>query len=98
MGVVGRSEKAIDLDLICPIIDERAFIQIKSQSSAQEFEEYLNAYNEMDGYDRFIYIVHTPSPDLEAIADQNPRLMLGPKIASAVVKSGLADWVVKKSG
>jgi len=98
MGVVGKTQKDIDLDLMMPVTGERAFVQIKSQSNEHEFNEYLDQFNEMVGYDHFFYVVHSPSNDLLAIDRGHPRLMTGPKIASMVVRAGLTDWLMKKVG
>ena len=100
VGVLGGTEKTIDLDLIAPITFERYAVQIKSRASRLEFEDYQIRFTDMQGYNRLYFIVHTPSSDLteaEAKFSDEIKLLLPDKIAHLVVMYGLADWVNTKA-
>lgn len=94
---IGGVQKTLDLDLISPISEERYCIQIKSKSTLKEFEEYQKRYEDMQGYSRFYYIVHSPSQDLQNIEDTDEfRLIFPEKISDLAIKYGLIDWILEK--
>lgn len=96
VGVLGETEKTIDLDLLSPITSERYAVQIKSKASRAELERYQRKFTDMQGYNRLYFVVHTPSNDLieaEAKLSEEIKLLLPDKIAHLAVMYGLADWV-----
>ena len=48
---VGKTEKTIDIELMLPVNNKKAFVQIKSQSNYNEFVDYKNSFNNMNQYD-----------------------------------------------
>lgn len=100
LGVLGKTTKSIDLELLSPVIGEMAAVQVKSQSNLKQFKEYLNEFPKMDQYDKFFYIVHSPSEDLKKYSslstDVQINLYFGEKLSELVINSGLVDWVMKK--
>jgi hypothetical protein len=100
VGILGGTEKTIDLDLLSPITSERYAVQIKSRAGRAEFENYQRRFTDMQGYNRLYFVVHTPSRDLvEAgtTVSGEIELLLPDKIAHLTVKYGLADWVNSKA-
>ena len=100
VGVLGKTEKTIDLDLLSPITSERFAVQVKSKASLVDFKEYQRRFADMQGYRRFYFAVHTPSNDLTDAADQANdefQVWLPEQIAKLAVKYGLADWVIGKA-
>lgn len=94
---IGGVQKTLDLDLISPISEERYCIQIKSKSNLKEFEEYQKRFEDMQGYSRFYYIVHSPSQDLQNKENTDEfRLMFPEKISDLAIKYGLIDWILGK--
>jgi hypothetical protein len=41
VGIVGKTQKTLDLDLILPSTGERAFVQVKSTTTLAELAEYV---------------------------------------------------------
>ena len=41
VGVVGKTQKTLDLDLVLPSTGERAFVQVKSQTTTAELADYV---------------------------------------------------------
>jgi len=99
-GVLGKTTKSIDLELLSPVTGETAAIQIKSQSNLKEFKKYLDDFSKMDQYVKFFYIVHTPSEDLKNYVissdDVQVNLYFGEKLSELVINSGLVDWLMRK--
>jgi len=99
-GVLGKTEKTIDLDLISPITAERFAVQVKSRADLAEFRSYQEQYADMQGYTRLYFVVHTPAHNLAAIMDDpgDDVRFWGPReIAHWAVKYGLADWIITRA-
>jgi hypothetical protein len=96
MGVLGKTEKAIDLDLFYPITEERFLVQVKSSANQGKLQDFRKSLMEFQDYDRAYFVVHTPSPDLIQTNFDDIELWLPKEIAHRVVLYGLADWVIAK--
>ena len=99
VSVLGETQKTLDLYLTSPITNERYGVQIKSEASLKDFEHYKIEFQNMQGYERFYFAVHTPLSGLtQAQETQKVKLLLLKNVARLVVKYGLADWVIAKAG
>jgi len=101
-NVLGGTQKTHDLVLISPITSERYGVQVKSQANLAAFKSYQNTCsNNMQGFARFYFAVHTPSPDLEKASqnlnDDVVRLLLPADLARWSVEYGLGNWVIDKA-
>jgi len=98
LGVVGKTQKLIDLAIFHPITEEKAVVQIKCSTNVPEFNKYKKAFTGMTDYDRFFYVAHTPQGDLKKYINDvdNLNLYFSDKIAELTINSGLFDWVLKK--
>ncbi len=98
VGVVGKTQKSIDLAIFHPITGESAIVQIKCQTDLVEFNKYKKIFSGMTDYDRFFYVAHTPQGDLEKYINDvdNLNLYFSDKIAELAINSGLFDWILKK--
>lgn len=98
-GIVGGTEKDVDLYLYSPVTKERIAIQVKSRSSVSEFREYLNRFSSMSDFSRFFYVVHSGGEELAAVGTpQNVTVISGKELGDLAVRAGLIDWVIKKAG
>jgi hypothetical protein len=92
-GVVGKTQKTLDLDLILPSTGERAFVQVKSKTTSAELAKYVGELSEHGPYDRMFYVFHSG----EASTDDERVTVVGPeKLAELVVEAGLANWLIRK--
>lgn len=98
VGVVGKTQKSIDLAIFHPITGESAIVQIKCQTDLVEFNKYKKIFTGMTDYDRFFYVAHTPQGSLEKYINDmdNLNLYFSDKIAELAINSGLFDWILKK--
>jgi hypothetical protein len=93
LGVVGGTEKTRDLDLMLPSTGERAFAQVKSETTSAELADYVAQLDEHDPYDRMFYVYHSG----DAKTDDERVIVTGPdKLAEMVVDAGLVNWLVRK--
>jgi hypothetical protein len=92
-GIVGKTQKTLDLDLTLPSTGERAFVQVKSKTTSVELAEYVGKLNELGPYDRMFYVYHSG----EATTDDDRVIVVNPeKLAELVLDAGLANWLIRK--
>jgi len=59
LGIVGRTQKTVDIELLLPTTKERAFVQVKSKTGNVDLKDYITQFEGMQGYDRMFFIWHT---------------------------------------
>ena len=92
VGIIGKTQKTLDLDLILPSTNDRAFVQVKSKTTSAELAEYVAKIK--DGpYDRMFYVFHSGKADTD-----DPRVtVVGPEqLADLVMDAGLISWLIRK--
>ncbi len=93
LGVVGRTQKTIDLDVLLPSTGERAFVQVKSRASYRELQDYAEAIDQAGPYDRMFFVFHTG----DVTIDDERVTVIGPeRFAEMVVEAGLTSWLLRK--
>lgn len=98
VGDTGKTQKTLDLELLAPVTGERGIVQIKSESSLNEFLNYQNTFASMNEYNKFFFVVNKATPDLINYEDDSDTILyFGDKIAELTISSGLVDWVIKKT-
>lgn len=98
ISVIGKSEKDIDIELISPVNNKKSFVQIKSQSTFQEFTKYKMRFENMNQYDELYFVVHTPDQQLENYQkEKNIEVITVNRISELIINSGLVSWLIKKS-
>ena len=96
---LGGSQTPFDLELRSPITGKRYGVQIKSQADLETFLAYPDECESLEGFSRFYFAVHSPSPELELIAPEGKVQLLRPaEVADRAVRYGLVDWVIDKAG
>jgi hypothetical protein len=92
-GVVGKTTKTLDLDLLLPSTGERAFVQVKSKTDSKELAEYVARFEAMSSFDRMFFVYHTG----EAATDDERVTVIGPeRLAEMAVEAGLVTWLIRK--
>lgn len=92
VGVVGKTTKTLDLDLLLPSTGERAFVQVKSKTTSSELTAYI-ARLEPEVHNRMFYVFHSG----EAETDDERVTVIGPdKLAELVMDAGLISWLIRK--
>jgi hypothetical protein len=97
LGSLGKTEKSIDLDLMSPVTDKRAFVQVKSQANLKTFLQYKESFEGMGQFDEMYFVVHSPTADLAAHHEDSAIVLLTvDRLAKLVVSAGLTRWVLRK--
>ena len=105
MGVLGGTEKDIDLALTSLVTDERIAIQVKSQAGVDVLEDYRSRFTDMSGFVRFYFVTHSPSDQLRqralALAQNTKNRTFifwdVQDIVSQAVRGGLTGWLLDKA-
>ncbi|MBK0399485.1 hypothetical protein H0I76_09805 [Limibaculum sp. M0105] len=96
VGVVGRTTKMIDLDLVLPTTGERALVQVKARKDNTAVEDYARRFCEANLYDRMFFVWHSGSVDPSA-GDHDGIALIGPeRLSRMVLDAGLSTWLCEK--
>ena len=95
IGVIGRVQKTVDLELVLPTTGERAFVQVKSQASNASLQDYAGRFEQAELYDRMFFVWHTG-----AIAETDAFdgiTLVGPaRLSRMILDAGLSTWLREK--
>ena len=92
VGIVGKTQKTLDLDLTLPSTGERAFVQVKSKTSSAELAEYVARIG--DGpYDKMFFVFHSGEADT---LDKRATVIGPERLADLVIDAGLGNWLIRK--
>lgn len=98
IGVLGKTEKDIDLDLMMPVNGRRAFVQVKSYSTQSVFEEYVSTFSDNDLYDEMYFVVHSLKSGLQIPqGERRVTVIDDTSLARLVINSGMIEWVIEKA-
>ena len=98
LTTLGQTMKYVDMELEDPITGDRYQVQVKSQSTLQEFNEYSKKFSERE-YRKLYFVVHSPDTSLAQVDWQekdNVELLLPKRISEMVIDLGLINWLMKK--
>lgn len=95
LSPVGKTQKTVDWELILPITDERAFVQVKSHATISALRDYEKCLTQTNAYDRMFFVWHTG--DIPDEGSREDVILLGPeKLARMVLDAGLSAWLREK--
>ena len=95
VSATGGTQKTIDLELVMPLTDETAFVQVKSRTDQAQFDDYLERFAARSD-DRMFYVYHTAAK--EPRNKDNSVTVIGPdRLAELVLEAGLFDWLLEKA-
>ena len=97
-GVVGKTQKTKDIELLARLADERILVQVKSSSTLAEYRGYEQDFEGLQGYHKFFYVVHSPDSHLSSYVPSNPKIVIwkADKLAELAVNAGLTEWLIRK--
>ena len=97
LGVLGKTEKDIDLDMVQPVTQERIMIQVKAVASMEVARNVENSAELLTQYSRVFLVTHS---FLGALNTENLRrveIIDAQRLAPLVLDAGLSDWLLEKS-
>ena len=95
VGEVGGAQATLDIELFLPSTQERAFVQVKSQTTPAQLMEYIARLEERaDLYSRMFYVYHSGDP---GTLNHDRVTVIGPEqLARLVLDAGLTGWLIEK--
>ena len=100
IGQAGGVEKFVDIIFEDPLNPhKRIAIQVKSQTSIKQIEEYCYD-RQMERYEKLFFVFHTPDGKelLSKVSlPDNVEIVDGDRLANLVVDSGLVHWLKEKT-
>ncbi len=98
ISVLGKTEKDIDLDIFSPVTQKRAFVQVKSSTTATEIDRYHESFKEHDQYNEAYLIFHTLQGKTKYIVMPDNRVHIWDltRVSELVIHAGLIDWLITK--
>ena len=94
VGQVGKTEKAVDVELLLPTTGERASIQIKSKATRDDLEEYRSGLATTTIYSHMFFVWHRGN--VGQLKDDKITLINPARLAQMVLDSGLTSWLLRK--
>lgn len=92
---VGRSQKTVDIELMLPTTQERAFVQVKSKTNDKELKDYISEFQRYKLHTRMFYVWHSGSIKMEG--DHAGVTLVDPyRLARMVLDAGLSSWLRDK--
>ncbi len=97
VGQLGRAQKTVDIEMVLPSTNERAFVQVKSAATAASLADYVAQLTQAQAYDRMFFVWH--SGDIsDDLAPDNVSLLGPARLARMVLDAGLSSWLRGKVG
>jgi hypothetical protein len=94
ISTLGKTQKDIDMELILPTTNERAYVQIKSSTGKGDLAEHVANVEDSDVYSRLFFVFHTG--DIKE-TEEDKVTVIGPnKLARMVFDVGLTSWLIDK--
>jgi hypothetical protein len=96
-SMLGETMKYADLELEEPITGDLYQVQIKSKAEVADFERYAAQFGGGE-FRRLFFVVHSPSPKLEALTNDRSdiEIVLPSRLGEMIVDGGLVGWVMNK--
>lgn len=97
-SVVGKSVKDIDITLLLPVNNKKAFVQVKSEANFKTFNDYKDRFKKQSQFDELYFVYHkTKDKKLSNIREENNISVITlDKITELVINAGLINWLLKK--
>ena len=94
IGMLGKTQKTVDLELVLPTTQERAFVQVKSSATQAVLEEYMEFHSKSAAYDRMFFVYHSGKLDEEA--PENVTIIGPQSLVQMTLDAGLVRWLLEK--
>ena len=96
LSVLGQTEKDIDLDVFSPVTNRRAFVQVKSQASNEDFDASVASFSTMEQFDEMYFVVHSCDGTLRNRIVNRVNILDTRKLSELVNNAGLVSWLIAK--
>jgi len=96
-SLLGKGQADVDLVLRQPTTGETAWVQIKSQTSQVELDDYLARFRRDGSCDRLFFVCHSTAGALSLPAQPRLHLWTAERVADAALDAGLYNWLMDRT-
>lgn len=96
VSVIGKTEKDIDLDLLSPVTNRRAFVQVKSRADFAMLQQSISAFRSNQNFGEMYFVVHTADEQVLNHSESGVNVLGLDKLAELTINAGLMNWLLKK--
>ncbi|MCO5063547.1 MAG: restriction endonuclease [Rhizobiaceae bacterium] len=94
---LGGTMKDIDMVVEQPFTQEKILVQVKSRATQAVIDDYVERFEVRPDFSRMVFAVHSPTVDISAKGRANVEIWDGPRLAQAVVRAGLIEWLMARA-
>lgn len=97
VGLLGKTIKDIDIELLAPVTNERAVVQIKSQSDKEKYENFKKRLIDFKEYDKIFFVTHSPDKKFEEYIKHNSDDIIiydANRLSELSINAGLIEWLI----
>jgi hypothetical protein len=95
-GELGGNIKFVDVTLQLPSTNERAGVQVKTESNKTVSQKYIVGDYKNQGFDKFFYVYHTGSA-IKPKGDDNYFVWGVKEVSARAVDAGLCQWIIDRA-
>lgn len=96
VSLLGKTQKSLDLELISPATNRRAYVQVKSRSDANTLTTCVNEFQDHDQHEMY-FVCHSFMGDRKIPKIEKPVYFWGlDEISKLVCDLGLVGWLISK--
>jgi hypothetical protein len=95
---LGKTTKDIDMEIVIPVTNYRACVQVKSSANAKTVKDSYESLSAYKKFDKIFFVYHSARGALSDvdIDDSTFELWDCEKVAEQVIANGLVDWLIDK--
>lgn len=94
----GGTQKTIDIEMLLPSTQERAFVQVKSKTENNQIQYYIDELDKREDEKEKMFFVYHTSEEIKETENKN-IILIGPqKLSEMILDAGLFSWLLKKVG
>jgi hypothetical protein len=97
VGVLGKTDKDVDLDLVQPVTGERVIVQVKASATMEVAEKIVTNTASLTQYQRVFLVTHTFQGAIDRKRLGHIKIIDAERLAPLVLDAGLSDWLIDKS-
>lgn len=97
-NVIGGVQKMKDIELLSSVKGERILVQVKCESTFEQYDDYKKYFLSLKGYSNFYYVVHSPDSCLNSFIEDDKKIIVWTleKLSELTITTGLTSWLIHK--
>ncbi|MGC4025603.1 MAG: restriction endonuclease [Mesorhizobium sp.] len=94
---LGGTMKDIDIVVEQPFTNQKVLVQVKSRATQAVLDDYVERFEARPDFSRMVFAVHSAAPNISAKGRADVEIWDAPKLAAAVIRAGLVEWLMARA-